>query len=89
MPIATIPSERLDHHRRGYPRPQLVRDEWYSLNGRWEFALDVDGVWQAPEEVRWSAQQILVPFAPEAPASGIVRWVEEGRVGLDIGAIPR
>jgi hypothetical protein len=52
------------------PRPQLVRDRWLALDGVWDFALDPDGVWQHPEEVRWNAR-IRVPFSPETPASGI------------------
>ena len=70
MFIAPISSEHLDPHQRGYPRPQLRRAQWYSLNGSWEFALDPDGVWGAPAEVQWS-DEILVPFAPEAPLSGV------------------
>ena len=70
MFIAPISSEHLDQHQRGYPRPQLRREEWYSLNGSWEFALDPDGVWGSPAEVQWS-DHILVPFAPEAPLSGV------------------
>ena len=55
---------------RGYPRPQLQRDRWASLNGTWEFALDVEGRWRAPNEVSWD-RRIVVPFAPETAASGI------------------
>jgi beta-galactosidase/beta-glucuronidase len=53
-----------------YPRPQLVRDSWESLNGSWQFAFDDDGRHQSPDEIEWT-HEILVPFAPEAPASGI------------------
>ena len=59
-----------DQATRGYPRPQLYRDGWQSLNGTWDFALDRDAVWSDPREVAWQTQ-IVVPFAPEAPASGI------------------
>jgi beta-galactosidase/beta-glucuronidase len=55
---------------RGYPRPQLVRHDWVSLNGPWEFALDPDRRWSLPGQVVWSAT-IIVPFAPETEASGI------------------
>src|SRR5438874_1821773 len=55
---------------KGYPRPLLVRPEWTSLNGEWEFALDPQAVWEAPEEVTWDSR-IEVPFSPETPASGI------------------
>ncbi|MCL5744926.1 MAG: hypothetical protein M1541_13540 [Acidobacteria bacterium] len=53
-----------------YPRPQLEREGWLSLNGEWEFALDPDCRWSSPEQVNWNAR-ITVPFSPETPASGI------------------
>ena len=53
-----------------YPRPQLVRAEWTSLNGTWEFALDRGAVWDQPREVTYD-RAIVVPFAPETAASGI------------------
>src|SRR6476660_305749 len=59
-----------DRFGRGYPRPQLVRDRWLSLNGAWDFAIAVDDLCTLPGEVQWSSA-INVPFAPEAPASGI------------------
>jgi len=37
------------------------------LDGTWEFALDAEGLWQEPEQVRWDAR-IRVPFSPETPA---------------------
>jgi Glycosyl hydrolases family 2, sugar binding domain/Glycosyl hydrolases family 2, TIM barrel domain len=54
----------------GCPRPQLVRRRWISLDGSWDFALDPDGRWQEPGQVRWGTR-IRVPFSPETPASGI------------------
>ena len=70
MPLAPISSRQLDHLGRGYPRPQLQRETWYSLNGPWDFAFDPDGIWRNSSEVDWS-ERITVPFAPEAAASGI------------------
>jgi hypothetical protein len=70
MPLAPIRSDALDHNGRGYPRPQLQRANWYSLNGMWEFAVDPDGLWRSGGEVNWS-ERITVPFAPEAQSSGI------------------
>src|SRR6266487_7000799 len=55
---------------RGYPRPQLVRQQWQSLNGQWGFAIDAQGQWHSPSEVAWQTT-IQVPFAPETPASGV------------------
>src|SRR5688572_19482750 len=48
----------------------LERPEWVNLNGPWDFAIDADARWTIPEHVDWQAT-ILVPFAPETPASGI------------------
>jgi beta-galactosidase/beta-glucuronidase len=54
----------------GYPRPQLRRAEWYSLNGPWGCALDVSGISSAPQDVVFDSQ-IEVPYAPETQRSGI------------------
>ena len=58
-----------------YPRPQLVREEWTSLDGQWEFAYD-DADRGLSE--RWAERAdsafpltITVPFVPESAASGI------------------
>ncbi|WP_426173725.1 glycoside hydrolase family 2 protein [Massilia sp. TWR1-2-2] len=54
-----------------YPRPQLVRDSWQSLNGSGDFAFDDERRFSsAADPIDWS-RRILVPFAPEASASGI------------------
>ena len=68
--IEPLTNEQLDSTGRGYPRPQLQRAIWYSLNGSWDFALDPDATWRMPRDVQW-CEQIQVPFAPEAPASGV------------------
>ncbi|HEX2874721.1 MAG TPA: glycoside hydrolase family 2 TIM barrel-domain containing protein [Polyangiaceae bacterium] len=54
----------------GYPRPQLRREEWFSLDGTWEFEIEQEATTRAPEEVQWPSQ-IVVPFAPETSRSGI------------------
>ncbi len=55
---------------RGYPRPQLQRAEWTSLNGVWDFAIDKDATSRSPAAVKFN-DQITVPFAPETVASGV------------------
>lgn len=56
--------------RHGYPRPQMVRDDFHSLDGPWEFAIDPTGKVMAADGVRF-ASEIVIPFAPESPASGV------------------
>ena len=54
-----------------YPRPQLVRDNWLSLNGRWRFAFDQERHFEDPNDpIDW-AHEILVPYPPESQASGV------------------
>ena len=54
-----------------YPRPQLVRDGWLSLNGEWDFAYDDELQYGGPDEgINWE-HRIQVPFAPESAASGL------------------
>src|SRR5436190_23993600 len=71
MPLAAISSDAVDPDGRGYPRPQLRRATWYSLNGAWSFALDPDGKGRTASDVSDWSQRIRVPFAPEAPLSGV------------------
>lgn len=54
-----------------YPRPQLRRADWTSLNGKWKFAFDRDCVFKHPRDVKQWTHEIVVPFAPECKASGI------------------
>jgi len=62
--------DRSQGSRRGYPRPQLQRSEWSTLDGEWDFAIDRHGQLLDPNQVQWN-QKILVPFAPETALSGI------------------
>jgi hypothetical protein len=68
-PRVTPPPASESHDPLGYPRPQLRRDEWFSLNGEWDFAIDPEAEWSR-SEVKWD-RKIRVPFAPETRASGI------------------
>ncbi|MDP9001652.1 MAG: glycoside hydrolase family 2, partial [Myxococcota bacterium] len=48
----------------------LRRKSWTSLNGPWDFAIDVDARCRRQSQIDWS-RTILVPFAPETVRSGI------------------
>lgn len=52
-----------------YPRPHLVRDSFYSLNGTWEYAINQSSKVEAYDGT------ILVPFSPETKLSGVERTV--------------
>ena len=54
-----------------YPRPQLQRDSYLSLNGYWDYTIKEDGI--LPEKYDG---KILVPFSPETKASGVERIVK-------------
>ncbi|MCC3280668.1 glycoside hydrolase family 2 [Arthrobacter sp. zg-Y40] len=56
-----------------YPRPQLVRDSYLNLNGYWQYAVTPAAEQEPPDT--W-AGQILVPFSPEAPLSGVGRQLQ-------------
>ena len=54
-----------------YPRPQLKRDSFICLNGRWDFAVTKSD--KRPAEFN---EKILVPFPPESELSGINKRIE-------------
>jgi len=53
-----------------YPRPQMVREKWMSLNGLWQFQ-HVAELGQPPVGKQLE-RQILVPFPPESALSGVM-----------------
>ena len=52
-----------------YPRPQLRRDSYLCLNGKWSFSIERGG------ESTYSGE-ILVPFVPESRISGVMQSIE-------------
>ena len=57
-----------------YPRPSLRRDSYLNLNGLWDYAIT-----RSPEfPARWDGS-ILVPYSPEARASGVGRTLQPGQ----------
>lgn len=52
-----------------YPRPQLVRDSYFSLNGVWEYAINQSLTVEVYDG------EIVVPFSPETQLSGVNRMV--------------
>ncbi|MBQ2895456.1 MAG: hypothetical protein IJE26_01945 [Oscillospiraceae bacterium] len=73
--MLTTYGENIDREapRGEYPRPQLKRDSFLSLNGLWEFT----GTQQEGIPSRFAAE-ICVPFPPESQLSGIGRPTPKG-----------
>lgn len=59
--------------RAEHPRPDRMRENWLSLNGKWEFEIDerADGRERGLTMGHALDREILVPFCPESPLSGI------------------
>jgi beta-galactosidase/beta-glucuronidase len=62
------PAKPLPEH----PRPQLVRESWTNLNGRWDYAVRPRDTATPPSA--WDGQ-IVVPFAIESALSGVQKRV--------------
>jgi len=59
-----------------YPRPQLRRDSYLSLNGEWDYAIRPAVLPDGGEDD--ADGKILVPFSPESVLSGVRRELKEG-----------
>jgi beta-galactosidase/beta-glucuronidase len=85
-----------------YPRPQLQRAHWVSLDGTWRFRFDNEKNFAHPREIGDWPLRITVPFPVESNASGIgdrgfhkACWYErefeiapeDGRIVLHFGAV--
>ena len=57
-----------------YPRPQMRRESWLNLNGKWDFTVST-----LPELPETYDKWIRVPFCPESLLSGLKQHFPEGR----------
>ena len=56
-----------------YPRPQMRRDCWQSLNGPWDYAINCRSDFPGSFDGR-----LIVPFSPETELSGVGRSLKKG-----------
>ena len=61
-----------------YPRPQLVRDKWLSLDGKWTFSIKKTTEAGLPSQPK----AINVPFCPESMLSGLNRLTRQDEIML-------
>ena len=61
-----------------YPRPQLVREKWLSLDGKWTFSIKKTNEAGIPEKPK----TINVPFCPESMLSGLNRLTRKDELML-------
>ena len=61
-----------------YPRPQMARDEWLSLDGKWSLGIKKESERGIPP----MAMGINVPFCPESELSGVGRRIAADEVML-------
>jgi hypothetical protein len=56
-----------------HPRPDLLRENWLTLNGEWQFEIDkeADGEARGLTYGRDLNSKIIVPFCPESKLSGL------------------
>ena len=73
--LYTIWGEQLDpeHVLPEYPRPQMVRNNYLSLNGRWECCWSDRKSYDEDRFPDKFGDVILVPFSPESALSGVGR----------------
>ena len=65
-----------------YPRPAMRRDSYENLNGLWKYAITQT----ADDPAAWDGS-ILVPYSPEAKASGVGRTLQPGQWPKQGGAV--
>ena len=54
-----------------YPRPQFKRESYFCLNGKWQLSFSKEK--KIPNSFEY---EILVPFSPETPLSGVMKTLE-------------
>src|SRR5512133_359707 len=64
---------RAEEPRPEHPRPDAFRQNWFTLNGTWQFEIDEkgDGEARGLASGKELASKIVVPFCPESKLSGV------------------
>ncbi|MFC6100859.1 glycoside hydrolase family 2 protein [Olivibacter domesticus] len=57
----------IEHPHNVYPRPQMIRSDWYNLNGLWDYTITK---FSSPLPTNYSGK-VLVPYPIESALSGV------------------
>ena len=86
IPLYTVWGEEIKRSDREdvwqeYPRPQLQRDNYRMLNGRWQYAFTSAAQAESTSQILPGTPipaqgTILVPFSPESLLSGVKRQLQ-------------
>ncbi len=75
LPLTTVWGEQLNKNNPlpEYPRPQLMRRDYHSLNGPWDYCITKTNQKQPGPGIESFSKDgdIIVPFSPEAALSGV------------------
>jgi beta-galactosidase/beta-glucuronidase len=102
LPLPSETASIADEQEAPYPRPQLQRSHWMSLDGPWRFLFEEGRRFRRPWDIEDWPHTIQVPYPPESKASGVgdrgfhsICWYqrdfrilpEGGRILLHFGAV--
>ena len=71
--VAGVGNSSAEVPRAEHPRPDMLRENWMTLNGEWQFEIDkaADGESRGLVHGKDLNAKIIVPFCPESKLSGI------------------
>ena len=67
-------------HTTEYPRPQMARNSFQSLDGKWQYIIQKGDLSFLPDDIKEFDGEILVPFSPESILSGVEKTLKYDEV---------
>lgn len=72
-----------------YPRPQLVREQWTSLNGSWKFLFDNEFNYNQPDKLTFGHCRLRFLFRRNQRPAVLAIEAFIGLAGINVNAICR